>query len=97
MREAIEYLEPLLAARGFQAGGIYLWESETEANRSYDGPTGSVATLRAKDGCISFVTLVKKGSLDFVSARSLFDEVLGHLSHEGSWEIKRDQICSYAP
>ena len=93
-RETIEHLELLLAARGFRSEGIYLEsESATEVNRSYKGPSNSLATLRAKNGCVSFVTLVKKGTQDFIAPRSLFNEVLEKLSQDGSWEIKRDQVC----
>jgi hypothetical protein len=98
MREAVEYIEPLLAARGFRSDSIHLERKDAAViYRWYRGPSGSSASLSAKDGCISFVTFVKKGAQDFIAAKTLFDRVLGQLSQDGSWKIKSDQSCQHAP
>ena len=90
MREAIEYIEPLLAARGFKSPGIYLeMENPREINRRYEGPSNSSASLRARDGCISFVTWVEDGAREYIAPRTAFNHVLYRLRQDGSWKSSR--------
>jgi hypothetical protein len=94
MRQAVEYLESLLAARGFRSDGIYLERRDAaEIRHSYRGPQDSFASIEAEDGCISFTTYVKEGTYNYAAPRSLFNEVVSQLERDGAWNIKRDQIC----
>lgn len=94
MREAIEYIEPLLAAHGYKSPGIYLeMENAREINRRYEGPSNSSASLRAKDGCISFITWVEEGTREYIAPRTAFNHVLFRLRQDGSWKIEQGVVC----
>ena len=93
MRQAVEYIEPLLAAGGFRSEGTYLEMENAEIRRSYDGPSDSSAALEAKDGCISFITFVKDGTQNYIAPRAVFKQVLDQLERDDSWEIRRGEIC----
>lgn len=94
LRDALDRLEPLLAAYDYRADGIRVGRIDVPGTHlSYDGPAHSLATLELHEGCISFTTFVKEGSQDYKAPRSVFRHIVAQLARDGDWTVQHGEVC----
>lgn len=94
LREALDRLEPLLAAYDYRVDGIRVGRIDVPGTHlSYDGPAHSLSTLELHEDCISFTTFVREGSQDYKAPRSVFRHVVTQLARDGDWTVQHGEVC----